>query len=208
MATLAALAALIAAPVWGLLSDQVVGARAALVGAAALAAVCALAVGLTEVAVLAALVAILYQLAFAGVAPVLDAYALDQVGADQHRYSRLRVWGSASFVVSVGRRRPARSSRCRSGRMFVVLIGCLIAAALVAALRPATHHGSRATQLLGVARRASHTRPHDVRGRRARRLERLDDGQRLLLDLPGFAEHAGRPCRQRLGARRGRRGAD
>ena len=36
----------------------------------------------------------------AGIYPVLDARALDAVGADRERYGRLRVWGSASFIAA------------------------------------------------------------------------------------------------------------
>jgi MFS transporter, PPP family, 3-phenylpropionic acid transporter len=154
VAALAALCALIAAPVWGVLADQVIGARTALVAAAALGALCAMGVGFTTVAVLAAIIAVLYQLAFAGVAPVLDAYALDQVGDDQHRYSRLRVWGSASFVVSVVAVGVlVQQTEIRA--MFVVLVGCLVAAAVVASLVPArtSAHAQRNLSGLGVVLR-------------------------------------------------------
>jgi PPP family 3-phenylpropionic acid transporter len=40
-------------------------------------------------------------LCMAGVAPVLDARALEVAGGDRNRYSLLRVWGSASFIGSV-----------------------------------------------------------------------------------------------------------
>src|SRR3954449_6363056 len=90
IAALAAVCGLIAAPTWGLLADQALGARLVLVLAALMAALAAAVVGLTGVVVIAAVVWILYQLSFAGIAPVLDAFALDQVGPDQHRYARFR----------------------------------------------------------------------------------------------------------------------
>ena len=100
-AGLAALCGLIAAPIWGHLADQVMGARAALVATAVLAALMAAIVGLTDVLAIAVLFAVIYQLAAAGVAPVLDAYTLDLVPDNRARFARFRVWGSASFVVTV-----------------------------------------------------------------------------------------------------------
>ncbi len=134
VAALAALCSLIAAPAWGVLADQALGARAALVIAAIIAAICALGVALADTAVVAVLIWITYWLAFAGIAPVLDAFALDQVG--NHGYSRLRVWGSASFVVAavvVGV--LIEQTQIRS--LFVVLIFSLLAATVLAALLPA-----------------------------------------------------------------------
>lgn len=133
VAALAALCALVAAPAWGVLADQALGARAALVSAALLATLCALGVALAEAAVVAVVIWILYWLAFAGIAPVLDAFALDQVG--RHGYSRLRVWGSGSFVVAVilvGL--LAGQSQIRA--LFPVLIFSLLAAAALAAQLP------------------------------------------------------------------------
>ena len=119
-----------------MLADQGLGARFVLVLAASLAAVAAIGLGLSQVAVVAAIVWVLYQLSFAGIGPVLDAFALDQVGADQHRYARFRVWGSASFVVSVVVVGVLiEQTQIRS--LFVVLVGCLAVSAVLAALVPA-----------------------------------------------------------------------
>ena len=134
VAALAALCSLIAAPAWGVLADQALGARTALAGAAAIAAICALGVAVSDAAIVAVVLWITYWLAFAGVAPVLDAFALDQVG--RHGYSRLRVWGSASFVVvSIAVGLLIEQTQIRS--LFVVLILSLVAAALLAARLPA-----------------------------------------------------------------------
>jgi MFS transporter, PPP family, 3-phenylpropionic acid transporter len=65
-----------------------------------------------------------------GVSPVLDALALQTVAADRNRYGRLRVWGSASFIVSVvivGALVQQTSIR----GLFIVLIASLAATALV-----------------------------------------------------------------------------
>jgi PPP family 3-phenylpropionic acid transporter len=155
IAALAALCALFAAPTWGLLADQALGARLALVGATAIAALCALGVAVSAAAVVAAVIWIVYQLSFAGIAPVLDAYALDQVGEDQHRYARFRVWGSASFVVStVAVGVLIQQTQIRA--LFIVLVGALVvAAALAALLPPRTHaHVERSFSGLGVVLRA------------------------------------------------------
>ncbi len=42
----------------------------------------------------------LYALAFNGFMPVYDALALKLLGADQHRYGRLRLWGSIGYVAA------------------------------------------------------------------------------------------------------------
>jgi PPP family 3-phenylpropionic acid transporter len=136
VAAIAALCGLVAAPAWGLLADQALGVRLVLVVTAATAAAAAVVLGLTYAVVIAAAVWILYQLSFAGIGPVLDAFALGQVGTDQHRYARFRVWGSASFVVSVvvvGLLVQAADIRA----LFVVLVGCLVVSAALGALVPA-----------------------------------------------------------------------
>jgi PPP family 3-phenylpropionic acid transporter len=136
VSAVAALCGLVAAPTWGVIADQALGARGALTGAALVASIAAIGVAAAPVAVVAVLAWILYQLSFAGVSPVLDAFALDQVGADQHRYASFRVWGSASFVVavvSVG----FLIQQAGLNSMFVALLGCLGACVLLALLVPA-----------------------------------------------------------------------
>jgi len=79
--------------------------------------------------------AVLYALSFAGIGPVLDSYALLLVSENQHRYARLRVWGSASFVVStlavgilIG------LTQLRS--LFIVLVGALLVTVVLSAMLP------------------------------------------------------------------------
>src|SRR4249920_1329824 len=60
IATLGALCSLVAAPVWGVLSDQTFGARTALIVAAALGTLCALGVALASSALIAALLWIVF----------------------------------------------------------------------------------------------------------------------------------------------------
>jgi MFS transporter, PPP family, 3-phenylpropionic acid transporter len=66
----------------------------------------------------------------AGVAPILDASALEVTGGDRNRYSLLRVWGSASFIVSVllvG----WLIDQAGLGSMFAVLAATLLATGLI-----------------------------------------------------------------------------
>ena len=130
LAGVAALCGLVAAPAWGVVADQALGSRGALVAASLLSIVAAIGLAAAPAAAIAALMAVFYALAFAGIGPVLDAYALLLVAENQHRYARLRVWGSASFVVStvvvgflIGQ------TELRS--LFLVVIGGLLVTALL-----------------------------------------------------------------------------
>ena len=135
LAAVAALCALIAAPAWGLLADQVAGSRLVLVAAAGAATVCAVGLGLASAPALVAVIAVLYALSFAGIAPMLDAYALDQVADNHHRYARFRVWGSASFVVAtVAVGFLIQQTELRS--MFIALVLCLVVSAALASMLP------------------------------------------------------------------------
>lgn len=157
VAAVAALCGLIAAPTWGVMADQAIGARGTLVSAALLAGIAAIGVAAAPAATIAVLAWILYQVAFAGVSPVLDAFALDQVGAQQHRYARFRMWGSASFVVSVV---AVGFIIQQSGlsQMFVVLLGCLVACVLLALLVPGDARAHVTGRLTGL-RTVLGTRP-------------------------------------------------
>jgi PPP family 3-phenylpropionic acid transporter len=97
----AAAVGLVAAPLWGSLADRYPRSRLIIPAAAAVATLAAMALALARqpIAIAAAVIAI--SAATAGIAPVLDARALELVEGDQHRYGRLRVWGSISFVVVV-----------------------------------------------------------------------------------------------------------
>jgi MFS transporter, PPP family, 3-phenylpropionic acid transporter len=135
LAAAGSLAGLVSAPAWGMLADQVSGARGVLLVSALASAACAVGLALTSQPAVAAVVAILFWLAFAGIAPVLDAFALELVAADQHRYARLRVWGSASFVVStVGVGWLIGQTELRS--FFIVLVAMLSLTAFLALLVP------------------------------------------------------------------------
>ena len=130
VAAVAAITALFAAPAWGMASDRLRSPfvlPAACIGAALSGALLGLAID----PVIVALTAVLYWFWFAGVGPLLDARALEVVGDDHVHYSRLRVWGSASFIVStlvVGT--LIEQAGLRS--LFVVLVGSVLLTGVVA----------------------------------------------------------------------------
>ncbi|HEX5578506.1 MAG TPA: MFS transporter, partial [Candidatus Limnocylindria bacterium] len=98
---LSAGAAAVAAPLWGATADRLRSSRVVMPAAAIGAAVSATVVSLVQ-PVLPLIIAVAALAAFmAGVAPILDARALEVAGGDRNRYSLLRVWGSASFIGSV-----------------------------------------------------------------------------------------------------------
>jgi PPP family 3-phenylpropionic acid transporter len=130
MTALGAAAGLVAAPIWGAVADRYAGSRpvipiAALIAAAG-AAVLALANGVVPMA--AALV--VSSIAFSGIAPTLDARALETVGADRNRYGRLRAWGSAAFIVVVAFT-GALIERAGITSVFVVYVAALLVLAVV-----------------------------------------------------------------------------
>ena len=86
----------------------------------------------------------------AGVAPILDARALEVAGGDRNRYSLLRVWGSGSFIVSV---LLVGWLIDQSGitSMFAVLTGALIATGLIGlAFRGEAGAAAAAPHLTGI----------------------------------------------------------
>ncbi len=140
LSSLAALSAWAAAPAWGIAADRMAraglrGVRASLVTASLMAAASALGLALSADPTVVVGAAILYTASFAGIGPVLDAHSLDLVGIHQHRYARLRVWGSVAFVIgSVVVGLLIQGTEVRA--LFVVLIGAvLLGAALAATIR-------------------------------------------------------------------------
>ncbi len=131
LAAVVALCALFAAPAWGVLSDAFRGSRWVLPAASLLAAGATAVMAAMTDPVVVALLAVAFWLSFAGVIPLLDSRALETVADDQNRYSRLRAWGSASFVVSavfVGA--MIQNTNLRS--LFLVLVSSLVITALIA----------------------------------------------------------------------------
>ena len=132
-----ALSTLFAAPAWGLLADRLQRTRLVLPAACVIAGGVAAALGLATEPTSGALLAVLFWLAYAGMGPLLDARALEIVAEDQNRYSRLRAWGSAAFVVSavvVGV--LVQSAGLRA--LFIVLVGALLVTAILALGLPTT----------------------------------------------------------------------
>lgn len=130
LGALSASTGIVGAPLWGLLADRFPRSRLVLPAAAATAAGWAALLALSTDPLLIVPLAALLALSMAGVAPILDARALDAVADDRHKYGRLRVWGSASFIVSamaVGWLIAATGVR----GLFIVFIGSLLATALV-----------------------------------------------------------------------------
>jgi len=101
LSSLSAAVGLLGAPVWGSIADRFSGSRLVLPAAVALAAAASLALALLRGPTVIWAAVIVMALALAGIAPILDARALETVRGDRDRYAHLRVWGSASFIVAV-----------------------------------------------------------------------------------------------------------
>jgi len=130
LAALYAAAAMIGAPLWGASADRFGSARPILAIAAASAALAAAALALVTGTLLIAIAAVALALAMAGIMPILDARALEVVGAGRSHYAGLRVWGSASYIVAVVLTGWVTEWTGIHG-MFVVLVPALVATALV-----------------------------------------------------------------------------
>jgi PPP family 3-phenylpropionic acid transporter len=140
---------LVAAPVWGLLSDRYPHSGAGLPVAALVAAVGAglVAAGASTPA-LPVWVAVL-SVGIAGIGPVLDARTLELLGDRASRYGEVRAVGSLVFVVSafaVG----ALLSHVGSPALFLVYVPTLIGTALAALRLPRTGGRSRQAARHGV----------------------------------------------------------
>ena len=96
-----AAAGAVAAPLWGAAADHFRSPRAVMPLAAAGAAVSAALLSVVTPVLPLVVTAAALAGFMAGVAPILDARALEVAGGDRNRYSLLRVWGSGSFIVSV-----------------------------------------------------------------------------------------------------------
>lgn len=99
IAALSAGTQLIAAPVWGGLTDRYPRTRLTLPAAALTAAAGAVALARAEDLLTVVPGAFVLSFGLAGIGPVLDARVLDLLGADKIRYGQLRAWGSLAFVI-------------------------------------------------------------------------------------------------------------
>jgi PPP family 3-phenylpropionic acid transporter len=130
LGALSAAAGLIGAPLWGAVADRFGTSRLVMPAAAGAATIAAglLALVTGPVAVVVAVAAL--GVAMGGVSPILDARALETVATDRNRYGRLRVWGSASFIVgTVVTGLLIQQTGIRG--LFIVLVLGLMATALV-----------------------------------------------------------------------------
>jgi MFS transporter, PPP family, 3-phenylpropionic acid transporter len=101
LGAVAAAAAAVAAPLWGAAADRLGSTRRVLLLGSLGAAASAVVLGRVAPGVPLLVAVVLLYAFIAGVSAVLDAQALEQIGADRNQYGQLRVWGSASFIVSV-----------------------------------------------------------------------------------------------------------
>ncbi|MBI3750064.1 MAG: MFS transporter, partial [Chloroflexi bacterium] len=133
---------LLAGPTWGLLSDRSGGSPIVFLAAAAcsLAGTALLSQAHDLLAVLVAVV--LFASGFAGMAPIIDARALELAGSERSGYGPLRAWGSVAYVV-VASGTGAAIDRFGIGAPFVVLAATLMITAVVGGtLRPPARAGA------------------------------------------------------------------
>jgi PPP family 3-phenylpropionic acid transporter len=135
LAALMAGAGLFGSPLWGAAADRFPHSRLLLPVAAVVAAIAAASVWLVGWPALIVFV-IALGLGLSGIGPILDARAVEAFGPDRARYGRLRMWGSASFIVaSIGV--GVLVERTSPSSLFLVYVPALLATAAIGlALRP------------------------------------------------------------------------
>src|SRR5918999_1127396 len=133
LSSLAACIGLVGSPLWGVIADRLAGSRLVMPGAAILGAAAATALALVRGPIPVVAAVAVMSLAMAGLIPILDARALETVRGDRDRYSQLRVWGSASFIVVVWLT-GALVERAGIASMFAIYVPAPLARFLVAAL--------------------------------------------------------------------------
>ena len=131
MTALGAAAGLVSAPIWGAIADRFAGSSLVIPVAALVTAAGAAGLALADSIAALAATLVISAVAFAGIAPTLDARALETVGSDRNRYGRLRAWGSAAFIVVVAFT-GALVERAGITSMFVVYVAALLVLAVVA----------------------------------------------------------------------------
>lgn len=142
---------LAAGPTWGLLSDRHAGSPRVFLAAAAcsLAGTALLSQAHDLLAVLVAVV--LFASGFAGMAPIVDARALELAGSERSGYGPLRAWGSLSYVV-VASATGVAIDRFGIGMPFIVLAATLTLTAAVGwTLRPPARGGAVRQPTPGVS---------------------------------------------------------
>jgi MFS transporter, PPP family, 3-phenylpropionic acid transporter len=150
LTSLAAGVGLVAAPLWGAVADRFAGTRPVLPIAAVLAAAGAVVLALAHGPLPIALAVVGMALAFSGLAPTLDARALETVRGNRDRYGGLRAWGSASFIVVV-LGTGALIERAGAPSLFFVYVAALLALALVTIPLRGAVNNIRLPRLTGIA---------------------------------------------------------
>ncbi len=149
IAALQAATQLVTAPIWGGLADRFPRSRLALPAAALFAAVGAT-ILVAATGLLGAIVGgVVLFAGLAGTGPVLDARALELLGADRARYGGVRAWGSVAFVVSatiVGVVLDREGPRA----IFAIYLPALLATALVTASLPRSGTNRGTGMLVGA----------------------------------------------------------
>ena len=133
LGALSAGAAAVAAPLWGATADRLRSPRAVMPLAALGAAIAAALLAVVSPTLPLVITVAALATFMAGVAPILDARALEVTGGDRNRYSLLRVWGSGSFIASV------------------LLVGWLIDRTTITAMFAVLAAALLATGLIGLA---------------------------------------------------------
>ena len=130
MTALGAAAGLVSAPIWGALADRFAGSPLIIPVASLVTAAGAIGLALSDSVGGMAAALVLSSVAFAGIAPTLDARALETVGDDRNRYGGLRAWGSGAFIVVVAFT-GGLVERAGITSMFIVYVAALLVLAVV-----------------------------------------------------------------------------
>jgi MFS transporter, PPP family, 3-phenylpropionic acid transporter len=126
---------LLAAPGWGLIHDRYPS-QVLLIPLAAIVA-CLGGLGMVTIGASPLLVASAAVFAFgmSGIVPMMDVRVLEMLGADRTRYSRVRMWGSFSFMVAA----PIIGVLVRAdgyGALFLVFVPMVLLGGLASTLLP------------------------------------------------------------------------
>ena len=141
---------LVAAPLWGLLSDRYPRSRVGLPVAALVAALGATLLALTTGSAALAVSVAVMSVGVAGIGPVLDARTLELLGDQASRYGEIRAVGSLVFVI-VALATGVLLDHAGTGALFLVYVPTLLGTALAGSRIPRSrgrvkHAASRGVQ--------------------------------------------------------------
>ena len=189
MTALGAAAGLVSAPIWGALADRFAGSPLIIPVAALVTAAGATALALSDSVGGMAAALVLSSVAFAGIAPTLDARALETVGDDRNRYGGLRAWGSGAFIVVVAFT-GALVERAGITSMFIVYVAALLVLAVVSLPLRGDAGAPRLPRLDAIGVVLRHPPLCAVPAGRPARLVGRDGDQLVFLDPPDRARRA------------------